>query len=1138
MIVDMPQKNVSIRIEPLPKEFTLVRRTVWSRVLQLHVCTLNDAARQGLVDAVMREFYPRATYTADYPAALRWFSHPFYGFVRAPFKLYRRLRSQSDPFALGFKIIDPVANPQGVKVVGVAEVSWGNTPLFDVVFRVTPGVGQSVKVTAFDDRGEMIPGQYVVMNASGWGRIRTTGIGQIMAYGTGTINEMWGISQYDMVNHPSWGDPIQIVGMPFEQGALPYYDNQLQGPVPASMSGIDAARLRLQIASMLQLPCPAIAGVPNSPVWVQPDPTAFLNQFLKGRDYQGNSFFEAVTECLSSTNDFVSSMAQRNFILEKKLEGIRQLYHPQDTGTNPTLMKMPVVAVSMLNVCTDGFAACALGYGTTDLPPKAQIQSGGLVAFPASFTAPSGANYTYPYDYMIVGNYQGIWTFEGQVTTWKQELAAIAELRPGPWPATSLEVSLHTKDRPLDRDKQFMETRQLKWAIPQLPQSYGIVAERPSEAPQFLNPQRMGDKGYQPFTPGRPKAVDGDYPVDEKSSYFDKTGLEPFSGQAQTKYYVIGTDVFGRWSNWASTAYTSSARSVQTPMIEKVLFVPQSETGSKQTGKLVIDFVWEWIDRKPKKIVFYGAFCNINAIPGQHPVNFKLSSNQQISLIIEFDINEAPVMIPSGYGKVEQVALTAQPAGMPVPKGSDLRKYRLEVFNMEFDFASVGKLGYAVFARGYEAVRPNTSSAPVGPRVVYVSDPRPPELECEVPQITWTALPDATGTARGRISWQAAANCTGYAVWYTTETQLVAKFPLNVPPANYTLNERAEHWKDFINNPVNQNTVSEVFTRIAEVKNVIEYEVEISRGSDVLHFYRISAKGVNAKESARSDAFAVAVPKRIKPGQPAMILRKVDTDSQKGIVVKVVPGPVPNPDGAKVFRARREGLAREIGTMGPAAFSGYSADWTKEMVQLGNETVEAWTWVDEVDYSWFPFYYRAQTMGASDPGQLTNYQIQGHYPGFSDPTPPQEIYFTPPAPPALNLLDPQPEHYFYLKDWNVYRFTASLPSKLSPLGPAKLEVFRIKKEGLKMRRELEVSAQTHALFAQGALPGVAYVVVHYPKQFIFCRDQNMNFPAQYWIALEVIAEDEPDWLSARVLKVTDPLGRTCEVDLIVNPGNI
>jgi hypothetical protein len=1151
-------------------------RSVWSRILQLYFCPLEDAARQGLADNAWKKYFNKLTYSPGIPVALRWVGHPFYGFPRAPFRLYRRQRSHSDPFVYGKTLI-----PTSITLTTPQEIKWGNTPMFDVVFEVQIVAGQSLQVWARDDRDQPLPEQFVQMTTSGWGRIRCTGIGSLQVSGQGIIKQLIGISQDDMANLSDWGNPVQIVGMPFktDEVTLPVYSKELQGYSFGLVSGLEAARQRLAIAAMLQLDCPPIPGIVNSPIWSSPDANIFLQAFVAGGPgATGISFFRDVHNCLINTDDV--ERFQREFTVLRQLEGPRQIGQAQASNTSSSL-NLPVVAVSMLNVATDSFASCALGYGTTDFPPQAEIKSSpGTSAYPTTYTGPSGSSgYRYAYDYLIVEKLKVAIEFIPKSKPWviDIELAAIAEFRKPPINAANLSVELERRDRPPKRDEPSFETRALSWSISPFPQAYGIAVKRPNINALFLNNPNLGGKGYQAYIPTRPQTTDGQISATQKTIYLDKQGKQPFDGSETNTYYVIGTDVFGRWSKWQETNFISTSPKEQKPGLTKVEFTPEAVNNNTQTGDLVIDFAWDWSDRSPSKIRLYGKFglfSSPNNLPGiVPPAGFALQSNDAGTPIeISFDAAGTPKITSKDHenkdgeppkGSVSQLPPNP-PADINDPPNNnfELREYRLIIKGANFNFAEgASKVSYAVYADGSEVKRPAKFSTSVGPKTIDVLDPRPPALSFFVPDVLWTSLPDVTRKARAKLTWTPVNNVSvlQYAVWYTTESQLEAKRGQSF---DTNLVERATEWKKYIEEYEAANGDIGIFTRIAEIDHpATSFEIEVSAASDGLHFYRISAVSKNAVESSKSSQiFKVAVPQRIKPGQPNLLLRPIISKDVTGIKIFAISGPLPAAAGFRVYRVRQEFLTTELGLMGPPIFDEKHNAWVNDSVSLilGETAIPCKTIIDNQSPSWFPYYYRVQAIGENNPSF-------GIYPGNSDPTPPQQIYLTPPNPPQIFLQD-----FIYVYQdskvnansalpnnplpnlspkVNIYGFQTDLPSQLSPLGSSKIEVFELQQAGTKLTRySLDDEKLTHQLTSLPTAPpsdnnqgGYTYLAIHHLGQLLHYRSPNNSFPPQYRLVLPIIADNDPDGrLPTRILRLTDPLGRYTEIELSrnLNPQNL
>ncbi|WP_163778313.1 Ig-like domain-containing protein [Myxococcus vastator] len=1124
-------------------------RTVWSRGLMLHAGPLSEADRQGRQELVKQRLH--ITYPTGPSVALRWMSRPMLGFPRRPFQVYRRLRTGDDLNLHGQLLaVGAFAVPANTKW------TWGSNTMFDVALRVTLAAGNTLTVVARDTYGEPLPGQRITFSGSGWGRFRAHGIASLGFSGVGTVNTLVGIPQETLVNLVTWNQPIQVVGLPYKAGeaAAPVYAGaMLQGYAPASMTGYNAAQFRLEIAALMQVDPPPVPGVVVSPAWPAPDPVLFLQEMVNGRAGSGGrSFFRAVRACLSQTVDSDPTRQQRDFVVTHELDGLAQVgQNVPPEGT--TTFRLPVVGTSMMNVATDSFAATGLGYGTIDLPPPSTVSSprgGGLnLPLPSSYVRPTGL-VDLPHDYMVVAPFHVLAQVVGTHVEWDVELAAIAEVRPEPAAAQSLSASLLSRDRPPSRDTQAYESRRLEWLPSLLPQSYGLVAERAAATPVILNGPRLGGKGYQPYVPGRPGTVEGVVMPGTRSHYVDRYGRQPYSGGNTTRYFVIGTDVFGRWStSWTQASFNSTADAVARPGVDKVMFEPNpGETGATLHGRWVVDFAWDWGDRSPHTIELTGRFFpgeGVDPDPAP-PAGFALTpAGAGTPVHVRFDGAQQPYLASAahaGHG-------TVQVLGAVADGNSDVRRYRLILDGGAVDFtASQKKVGYAAYARGSEAVRPvppapGAWSTSVGPRVTYVFDPTPPAVDLTPPQVKWTSLPDVIGKARARLTWDGDPAADGYMVWMATESALAKKANLALPEG---IQERALLLKDTVRNAAlsDDEDSIRVFTRLNEKPlKATEFEADLPGSSGMLFLYRFSAVSKTGVESTRSsEMYAVGVPERVQPGQPVLMARS----EPGGIRLTVHPGPGPEADGFRLHRVRREVQARDVGLMGPAAYGHTAPQWQTELVpkSLGSaELVETRVLVDAQAPSWFPFYYRAQALGGMQPDDPV---MHGRYPGESEASSVVEVFHTPPAPPSLDFLG---NTWVDANDRvNMLTFQTDLPHRLSPLGVALIELYQtgVSARGVPTRNRV-LQAKTHELAAQGAFPNpdvMVATVLQAGHLLRFFRSPNNAFPAQYRLYVKLLGKTEmvtdpqtqqsyqrPIWGSPFVLRLVDPLGRATEVPI-------
>ena len=1141
-------------------------RSVWSRVFALQMSPLSEAVAAGKVAPVLAKHFPNMKGIAVTPMALRWVLHPFYGLARQPFQVWRRQRRADD---LGVHGKSLLIAPQNV--VSYPKVDWGKARMYDLGVKLTPVAGKPITLVARDSHGAAVPGQQVTLAAAGWVRPRGPGIASIeVIAGDGTVDSVVGVDEDTMANLADWV-LVQVVGLPVKTNeiAAPSYDSvKLQGYVPASLSGVDASKQRLDIAAMLQLPCPAIPGVPTSPSWPPPNSLTYFNALRDGPvGASGESLFAAVRGLLTGTSDTAPNLQQRHYRLDKQLAGLSQI----GQGGAPqgqTTFSIPVAGVTMLHAATDSLTSTGLGYGTVDI-----VRDGSII--PPAGNGPPPPTFVYPadrvehaHDYMVSCTLHMNVSFPkgAPPMQWDIEVAALGELRVAPPTPTGLGTELLHVDRPPGVDQPIAETRALKWKPWRHVLAYGLAARRtPSEPPRFLNTRRIDGVGCQPYVPSQAAVVDGNPPVDATCRFVDLYGQQPLSGTATTNYWVIATDVFGRWSGWTAANFVSKADAVRAPGLDKVDFFPgptPTEATDPLPGTLVVDFAWDWFDRKPARLELYGSYFAPNGDPPPGPAaGFEVAHGQTSGpvVVVTFDATGKP-LLEDQYDPPPGATVKAN--GVVSGPSADVRRYQLHVPNASIDFGAASEVGYAAWIRGSEHVRPAEMSAYVGPRATYTFDPQPPKITVDPPPILWTELPDVNGKARARLTWTGDPKALGYYVWVATEAPL-AKL-LEVDSEDDTpidIEVRAAALKALVEQHASAGEEDKirVFSRVnARPITATELQVELPAAADTLFFYRISAVGKTAVESARSNkVFAVAVPRRIVPGQPALMLRP----QADGIEVIAVAGVGPEPDGYALLRVRQEALARDAGLMGPPKLQPGPA-WVPGEVTIVGSTRKCHRTLDPRPPSWFPYFYRVRAVGGSKPDDPAHGRLRGE----SLPSNAQEILRLPPNPPQATV----DEFVAVSADLkaNVFTLYTDLPTRLSPVGVARIEVvFQSIDATGKLVTTVQLAAETHALTASATLPDLLWLAndtVNHGAQLRFCRSPNGAFTPRYLLCLPCYPafETVPSSLEAglppdpnapdappptvvrpiigapRSVRLTDPLGRVTEVALVQRPETL
>ena len=954
-------------------------RLIIPHAFALYSCELTEAFNEGRADAVVGQFFPKDTAEhSGMPIALRWSTRPSLGFPRQPFNVYRR--SKADP-------LPPVGLVSGsVLVSGHRVISWGGPRVYEVELNAAPDPGKVLIVQALDWHHETIPGQRIAFTSSRRGRFRAPGITALRVTGHGTISNVQGVDQCAIVNAPDW-KPIEVVGFPFQDGelGLPVYNPLPQWIETDPLPGVDAAKIRLEIDKMMQLPPPntGIAGVPT-PDWPAPDASLYLQTL---RDLP-SAPMELIRACLKATDDADPNHLQVAFMHEAEVPGIRQADGAGSSG-EAARVKLPVVGVTLLLTSSDSFAATGLGYGTIDFPPPAEVRVDEVLE-------PPGTVHT-AFDYMVTTEFT-------DPTFGTREYAALAQPRTTPETLAHLDANAFLRNRAAQRDQAESESVQLTWNLSSFPQGYGIIVSRNSGQAQVLNAPRQIAGGFDPFIPQRPPSVEGEMPFDQKTAFVDAVSPIPLTGSATSRYLVAGLDIFGRWSGWRDVLYSVSAPDILKPSVlsATIELDATAAIGRVVPAEIEIEFSWDWSDRSPERVEFTGTFFSANADPApSFTGGFALQATGAVGpkVVAAFDeTTDAPSITSAHVGTIEPLDAT-----VPNDPNVDIRRYRLTIEGMVCDFTTTSELAYAVYARAVERVRPTTLSAMTAPIVERTHDPIPPAVPSLPVDLRWTALPDAAGRARGVLTWPASPDAKGYVVWEATESALrhLINPALPEPPSGTPLLARAEALRDLIiATPESQAKSQQAFARVnTRLLTENRMELELPGEADTLYAYRVSAVNFMNVESARSSTPALfAVPRRNQPGQPRLLLRTVQTPSRR-IRLIALPGPGVAPAGYRVYRVRREILLRDVGLMGPPKIDVDDPRWTPYQLPVGNNgsfTIGV-AIDDDAAESWYPYYYRVVAVGREN-------LVMGEYRGESEASAVQQAFLPPANPPTLDNL--------------------------------------------------------------------------------------------------------------------------------------
>jgi hypothetical protein len=1136
-------------------------RTVWPYLFTLRIAPLLGALEQKNTIVVRDTFFPRGNRSAA-PIALRWVTTPELGFAREPFRVFRRAHAPLNMASMTQDGMVQISNAN-VAVAGTVTIPLAQNDFqYVVVAIVTPATGSSLTVDAVDVSQRTIPSQTVVAVANRVVQFRTPGMSALRVTGNGQVAQIWGIGETRYANLPDW-QLIEVVGLPFQNNELGNSYNTLQqGFVTPALDGPTAAIQRLTIAGLLQgdPPPTGVADFPL-PAWPVPNPAAYV-QSIRSAVPTVAAMIPMAGRCLQWASDSNPNKMQVQYLETVAMPGIKQANVPNaQAGANSTTVRLPIVGVAMLGVSTDSYAAVALGYGTVDIPPASSV--------PPPITSVDDVN---QYDYMVTAPF----TFPPPLNT-TLTLAALSALHPPVEAPVGISTTIKQVNVPLTRNQAAPASIKLSWQQSSNPQGYGIFASRTPNSAAILNAPRLaGIGGYDSYVAVEPLNPDPNTPPAlQLPNFVDTAAVIPLrSPPATTRYLVAGLDVFGLWSGWQQTSVTLAPAGILKPRIRDAEFIMDvaNAVGHVVPATLRIDFVWDWQDRAPGQICLSGNFVATNAMLAS-PLRAGAPANATptppfltgfansvtgpvgppvVLTFTYFGQNAADTVAPNAFlpsidaahTTSATVTIIAPPAPQLGGSSGSVVRYRLELTSMSLNFTSVNEIAFAVYATGTEQIRPgewsdaNDAGAEGTGRIARALDPIPPIVTFNPPAILWTALPDASGVARGVLQWTPDPKALGYYVWEATEsalwdllspntpspvTTLVARAaappsppppsPSPPPPAT-TMVARAAALSTLINN--NQDASLQAFARLnKDPIAASRTEVVLPASASTLYVYRISAISAVNVEAPRSTQTAYfAVPRRNTPGIPRLLVRDATTAVAS---IQVTVTPVESnvmPAGYRVFRVRSSDLSLDGHTMGPPKITEADTGWTNYSDQPRNVTSQRATargptmgkTILDVSArpSWYPYYYRATAIGLKD---LAN----GQHSGESGFTPAQSAYSLPPNPPQIVALASQASIF-----GRFLMLSTDMPVNPSPIGPARVEVLQVIADPAKPGR---VTTQSVLSYAPDAIAAGTLGVPALALPAAMRRSPTTNEVWTLYVRTPAASA------GTYTLRFTDPLGR-------------
>jgi len=1052
------------------------KRVVWPYAFTLRVCELVEAYRSGATHRLetLEPLRPQAEGAQfGIPTALRWLTLPELGIPRRPFQVYRRLRGRIPSAYVRELFAATIAATGPTLDLAFPAGSGGLVYLAGVT--LAPAGGEEMSVTAYDLYGRDLPGQQYTTASPATTLLTGPGMAGLRVTGIGTVGPVLGVKQDDYANLPDW-QLTQVVGLPTLAGELaPHYASQEhQGYVTPTLSGYQAAELRLLIAEILR-GMPAPTNDPQFPLaaWPASAPVGYLDTLRS----PGN-LLAAIGNCLAASIDTDPARMQSLYAEPVSLEGIKQANMPGASAdpSRPSAAEIPVVSVTMLGVSTDSDAATALGYGTVDFPglgARSEVAAEPATAFEERFLTFDPL----VYDFMVSAPYAlpllGV----------ELNLAALSQMAPPVKPPAGLAAKFSQMHAVLSRDSTAQVAVELSWQPAAEPQGCALLASRQPFSSTVLNaPRQPAVGGYDPYVGLPPASPDPGLPADEQLPNFkDAAGQLPLDGTATTRYLAAAIDVFGRFSAWSEADVSLSAAPIAQPGLRDLSFVlgDLPDSGMSVSSELVIEVMWDWTDRSPGAIRITGEFVASSASLGPAYLSGLAMSNAGAvgaPLLLVWDYggaNPATVApdsvlptIDSGHTGTVELITDASGAS-----AGEVMQYRVTLQGVTLDFSAERELALAVYVTATESIRAGEWSNPQMPgapgftgQIVRALNPFPPALEFTPPAIDWTALPDAYNRARGILEWTSDPSAAGYMVWESTEGALLQLLSPGSPNPDPTasLVARGAALKALVAGEYEGSLQS--FSRLNTDPIVgSRTEIELPGDASALYAYMVSAVSPQGVEAPRAPQIAVfGVPRRMVPGQPRLILRELPIGSSG---IQVIGLPVETgvtPAGYRVLRVRSQALAGEAGLMGPAKIAESDPGWTPytDVPLHGGTTSSGQSVIDTAaTASWYPYYYRIVAVGPDDPAN-------GEHSGDSPPSAVQFAYCLPPEAPALAAGSPA-----FGSGAALLVASIDLPIPPSPLASSLVELLHAEPDPAHAgrTRQRTVIARAPESIAEGAL---------------------------------------------------------------------
>ncbi len=899
--------------------------------------------------------------------ALRFMIHPSLGLPRALFHVWALEKS---PPTKSIKL------EQRHLDTGARLIAWTEGQAAAVALRITvPAGGRMVLRARSGPLGtgavvdeEVITGP--VTNAAVI--LLGSSIASVTVQGGGTIDSSATIVPLgELINHGAW-KLVETVGLPADRSFVAGgYPLDRQGPPGAELPPFDAAIRRIKEGTPdAGWPATTDRGTPVEP-YAPPDPALFVEKEI-------DPIRAIVSKMLTRVPDPTEHAAYRLTVktnAPRSVHGVDASERWQDAAEDADVS--PLTSL-LMPAATDSVSALALGFGTT-----LDIGTQYLPDLPTTHVAAANPKLAF---FMVTVKHDVDLKLPPPLpditVPLRGELAALfveaqREVPAAPTALTALTPADAVRmDPPARRDDRWLEVVRLKWAAPEnlvaskaRPTGY-IVARGLGTAPLSVRLERRQSGGYIPHVPAQNPREEAPVTVP-----YTEAGLpERFPSEpASAVYAVAATDWFGRFSGFVSADHPRVQVAPTVPALKNVE-VTMSGAGTTRDAVAHAELTWDWSHRSPDEITVRVLTHRAGTPPPAASGSvLSVGGPTRPDLILDFS----------------SATIDAPPAGVSLIASEslgNLRTYRVSIPGLRLDFGANDEILVTARASAKERVGFRLASAWSQDKVARLPSPIAPPSPFVPEAMCWASLPDPRGVARRTLSWDPSA--PSYIVYEADETAI--RRELGVPSADLEISAAD---RLAVLRTLDFASARRAFKRIAGPLTKTEHQIELPRGSRLIHFFAItgiSATGVESTLPAAANSYiAVAAPVMQKPESPRLLAR--DHAGAASLTIEVPETRVPVARVA-IHRAPSRARATTVEHIGPpiAVLDAALGTRAGELLRVSFE--------DPTPGRPFePVFYRAVAHAQTS-------LERGIFGGASAPSRATELVPTSPSPPTLTDL--------------------------------------------------------------------------------------------------------------------------------------